>query len=167
MTTPIQHGHHFAKDNTRLPTPGISKSFWHGTLHDLADHRTTPELPEECDVLIIGSGYAGASVAYNLAKSSSRQSIVILEARQTCSGATGRNGGHLRPDLYGHIPTYIERYGVDAGAEWAEYEIAHVGAIKKLVAEEEIDCDFTLTRTTDTWADEEGRSSAACFRCCC
>ncbi|KAK4546104.1 hypothetical protein LTR36_002241 [Oleoguttula mirabilis] len=146
----------------RLPVPGSTKAFWHTELHDLADHRSTPELPKECEVLVIGSGYAGASVAYNLAKSASTlpNSIVILEARQACSGATGRNGGHLRPDLYGHIPNYIKRYGVEAGGEWAKFEIAHVQAIKKLVAEEDIDCDFTLTRTTDCWADEEAARKA-------
>ncbi|KAK5123929.1 hypothetical protein LTR85_002126 [Meristemomyces frigidus] len=161
---PHANGHtNGAADSTlRLPVPGSTKSFWHTELHDLADHRSTPELPTECEVLIIGSGYAGTSVAYNLAKSESTatNSVVVLEARQACSGATGRNGGHIRPDLYGHIPTYIKRYGVKAGGAWAEYEIAHVQAIKKLVAEEDIDCDFTLTRTTDCWADEEAAKKA-------
>lgn len=151
----------------RLPVPGSTKSFWHTELHELADHRSTTELPEECDVLIVGSGYAGASTAYNLVKAGSATpcSIVILEARQACSGATGRNGGHLRPDAYGHIPTYIERYGVEAGKEWAEFERDHVQAIKKLVAEENIDCDFTLSRTTDTWVDEEGGKAVPSWGC--
>lgn len=146
----------------RLPVSNSTKSFWHTNLHNLADHRSTPDLPEECNVLIIGSGYAGASVAYDLAKSESAapNSVVILEARQACSGATGRNGGHIRPDLYGHIPNYIKRYGVAAGGAWAEFEIAHVQAIKKLVAEEDIDCDFTLTRSTDCWAEEEAARKA-------
>jgi len=63
-------------------------------------------------------------------------------------------GGHLRPDLYGHIPTYIERFGVETAAELAEFEIAHVQAIKDLVAKEQIDCDFCLTRTVDVWCTQ-------------
>jgi hypothetical protein len=146
-------------EDLKLPKPGKTmQSFWHSELDDLADHRTPAELPSECCVVFIGSGYAGTSVAYNLVKSGDAcpNSIAILEARQACSGATGRNGGHLRPDLYGHIPTYIERYGVDAAKQWAEYEIEHVQAIKQLIAEEQIDCDFTLTRSTDVWCNEEG-----------
>lgn len=66
-----------------------------------------------------------------------------------------QQGGHLRPDLYGHIPTFIDRAGVEAGAEIAEFEIKHLQAIKEVVARENIDCDFVLTRTTDVWCNED------------
>ncbi|KAK4973204.1 hypothetical protein LTR28_011804 [Elasticomyces elasticus] len=69
-------------------------------------------------------------------------------------------GGYLRPDLYGHIPTYIDRHGVDAGAELTEFEVAHVQAIKELIAEEDIDCDFSLTRTIDVWCNEAAAQKA-------
>lgn len=69
-------------------------------------------------------------------------------------------GGHLRPDLYGHIPTYIKRFGVQTAAELAEFEIAHVKAIKRVVEKEKIDCDFTITRTTDVWANQEAAEKA-------
>lgn len=53
----------------------------------------TVTFPAECDIVIIGAGYAGASVAYHLVEDNpSPPSIMILEARQACSGATGRNG---------------------------------------------------------------------------
>lgn len=70
-------------------------SFWRTNTHALDDHRSTPDLPLDTDVLIIGAGYAGASTAYHILdqdKSASPPSILILEARQACSGATGRNG---------------------------------------------------------------------------
>lgn len=68
-------------------------SFWRAKPHYLDTERTTEELPKECDVLIIGAGYAGVSTAYHLQNNDSfTQSIVILEAREACSGATGRNG---------------------------------------------------------------------------
>jgi glycine/D-amino acid oxidase-like deaminating enzyme len=119
-------------------------------------------LPEHSDIVIIGAGYAGVSTAYHLVKepSDANQSITILEARSACSGATGRNGGHLRPDLYGHIPTYVDRAGLRAGAEIAEFEIAHLHAIKKLIEAESIDCDFTLSRTIDVWCNDEAAKKA-------
>ncbi|TKA26275.1 hypothetical protein B0A50_05054 [Salinomyces thailandicus] len=149
--------------HVRLPSPGSTQSFWHTHLHDLANHRTTSDLPLECEVLVIGSGYAGTATAYHLVKSTSTApppSIVVLEAREACSGATGRNGGHLRPDLYGHIPTYIGRYGVEAGRKWAGFEINHGQATKKVIVEEGIECDFTLSRSTDVWCNAAAAEKA-------
>lgn len=145
-----------------LPVSNPGACFWQSEKHKLHDHRSTEELPTQSDVVIIGAGYAGVSTAYHLVKESndSIKSITILEARGACSGATGRNGGHLRPDLYGHIPTYIERGGVQAGAEVAEFEIAHIKALKKIVEEEKIDCDFSLSRTIDVWCNEESAKKA-------
>lgn len=147
-------------------TNGTSKSFypdtkstvpfWRVEPHRLDDHRTTPDLPTECDILIIGAGYAGTATAYHLLDNNpSPPSIVLLEARQACSGATARNGGHLRPQVYFGLPDYIEKYGLEAAAEIANHEIAHVQAIKDLVAKENIDCDFTLTRSFDVFYDED------------
>jgi glycine/D-amino acid oxidase-like deaminating enzyme len=47
--------------------------------------------------VIIGAGYSGVSLAYHLYKQLSHAdqpdpAITVLEARQICSGATGRNG---------------------------------------------------------------------------
>jgi hypothetical protein len=68
--------------------------------------------------------------------------------------------GHLRPDLYGHIPKYIERFGVEDGTRLAEFEMVHVQAIKKPIREERIDCDFSLTRTCDVWPNQAAADKA-------
>ncbi|KAG9561108.1 FAD dependent oxidoreductase superfamily, partial [Aureobasidium melanogenum] len=144
-----------------LPTVGGgTESFWRADLHELDDYRSTEQLPQQSDIVIIGAGYAGVATAYHLLESGSKASITLLEARSACSGATGRNGGHLRPDLYGHIPTYIDRHGLEAGAEIAEFEAAHVTAIKNVVAKENIDCDFVITRTTDVWCNADAADKA-------
>lgn len=137
-----------------LPVPNPGEPFWQQEPDELHNHRSTEQLPQHTDILIIGAGYAGVSTAYHLVKET-KKNITILEARGACSGATGRNGGHLRPDLYGHIPTYCDRAGAEAGEEIAKFEIAHVQAIKKVVEEEKIDCDFALTRSYDVWCNEE------------
>lgn len=47
-----------------------------------------------------------------------------------------------------------------AGAEIAEFEIAHVQALKELILREKIDCDFTLTRTCDVWNNQDAADEA-------
>lgn len=54
-------------------------------------------MPAKVDIAVIGTGYAGVSSVYHMLQSCKERntappSIVFLEARQACSGATGRNG---------------------------------------------------------------------------
>lgn len=73
---------------------------------------------------------------------------------------TIETGGHLRPDLYGHIPTYLERYGAEAAAEVANFEVEHIKAVKDLLAEEDIDCDMNITRNMNVYLNEAAGKKA-------
>jgi hypothetical protein len=75
------------------PVANATLPYWRTQLHEIDSHRSTAELPVESDVVIIGSGIAGVSTAYYLVDGNpTPPSIVLLEAREVCSGATGRNG---------------------------------------------------------------------------
>jgi ribulose 1,5-bisphosphate synthetase/thiazole synthase len=81
------------QESNVFPVPNSTTPFWRSELHEIDSIRSTDHLPEECDVLIIGAGLSGVSTAYHLLdENPSPASIVILEAREVCSGATGRNG---------------------------------------------------------------------------
>lgn len=45
-----------------LPVPNPTPSYWRSQLHRLDSHRTTAELPQTCDIVVIGAGFAGVSV---------------------------------------------------------------------------------------------------------
>lgn len=76
-----------------FPVPDATLPFWRTELHSLDSHQSTQLLPSHCDVLIVGAGYSGVATAYHLLDANPLPpSVVILEARETCSGATGRNG---------------------------------------------------------------------------
>jgi len=79
-----------ATDLPTLPVPNPTRSFWHTTHpNPLVHHRTTTALPTRASVIIIGSGITGVFAARELIASGVTE-VVVLEARDICSGATGR-----------------------------------------------------------------------------
>ena len=88
---------HPKMDKRRSIPPGLPRdnpiqSYWQDPPDEIADCRTTPYLPDEADIVIVGSGVSGATIAYNLLSSDPSLKVVLLEARQAASGASGRNG---------------------------------------------------------------------------
>nr|RBQ95949.1 hypothetical protein FVER53263_08500 [Fusarium verticillioides] len=135
-----------------FPPPGGMSSFWRTEPGNLDNYRSTTELPTSVDIAIVGAGYSAASILTHILATTSkneRPSILVLEARQLCSGATGRNGGHLKPDSYNAISGYTSEYGIEAAAEVASFEAANVKAVTEYVQQNKIDCDFVLTRAVD------------------
>ena len=84
-------------ERSTLPTPTSTHSFWHSEPNEfLIGHRTTEDLPAEADIVIVGSGITGTSAARFLVEDdrAKSKSIVLLEAREACWGATGRVSSH-------------------------------------------------------------------------
>jgi hypothetical protein len=94
-------------DLPTLPVQNPTRSFWHTTHPNaLVHHRTTPDLPGRARVVVIGSGITGAFAARELVAAAAaaaangngdrdgiaEEAVVVLEAREICSGATGRVG---------------------------------------------------------------------------
>ena len=76
-----------------LPTSDSTASFWHSEPSEfLLGHRTTPVLPTEADIVIVGSGITGTSAARFLAEDARARelNVVMLDAREACWCATGR-----------------------------------------------------------------------------
>lgn len=133
-----------------LPVANPVDSFWLSEPDVLRDCRTTKSLPAEVDVVVVGSGYAGTATCHFLYEDNPEPpSILMLEARDVCSGATARNGGHLKPDIYRAHIAHKSKYGEKGAAEIANFEHAHLAAFKELIEKEDIKCDFILTRACD------------------
>lgn len=135
-----------------LPCPNSSGSFWHSEPSPfLLKHRTSSNLPTTADVVIIGSGITGASAARFLAEDPRAASlkVVMLEAREACWGATGRNGGHCQPLLFHRTP------------EVAAFELRNVEAVRSYIAENEVDCEWRqVTGCQTIWDDTLMKSIA-------
>lgn len=75
-----------------LPTQKSTHSYWHKEPSKaLLGHRTTEEIPQTADVVVIGSGIAGTFAARELVNGG--KGVVLFEAREACWGATGRVSG--------------------------------------------------------------------------
>ncbi|KAI3322981.1 FAD dependent oxidoreductase [Xylariaceae sp. AK1471] len=145
-----------------FPVPNATVPFWRTELHELDSHRSTSDLPEKQDIVIIGAGFAGAALAYYLLKDSpeSKLSITILEAREACSGATGRNGGQLRPDIFGGAASRMKKHGLDVANEVAHFELENFDALTHLIKTEGIDCDLTPVTSCAAFVDEAEAADA-------
>lgn len=136
-----------------FPRENYTKSFWlkDEDSDEFSRHRTTAELPKEVDVLVIGSGYSGTSTAYYLLEQDPKLKVAVFEARNVCSGATGRNGGHIKPYCHRNYLKYEKMLGEKGAAEVVNSEYEHLWAIKKIIEDLKIDCDFFLTRACDVY----------------
>ncbi|QSZ35135.1 hypothetical protein DSL72_008000 [Monilinia vaccinii-corymbosi] len=127
--------------------PGIpdalhtTKSFWMKEPHPEVARVQSERLPACTDHVIIGSGITGVAVAQALlegladATPSGDQSppdpkIVMLEARDSCSGATGRNGGHVL-ETGEEYAEMRERLGKEAAIKVHKFRLAHLEALLK------------------------------------
>ncbi|KUI72715.1 hypothetical protein VM1G_08490 [Cytospora mali] len=114
-----------------LPVPNSTLSYWHtDPSKKLLGYRSTPDLPNETDTIVIGTGMTGSFAARFLKESSPKSSLLVLEAREACWGATGRNGGHCQPFLYG------------TSEEIARFELETYFFLQDLVEREGIPCDW-------------------------
>ncbi|OBT45011.1 hypothetical protein VE00_04092 [Pseudogymnoascus sp. WSF 3629] len=114
-----------------LPYPNPTKSYWQTPPHPISNHRTTPSLPPSTKYTIIGSGITGASIAHKLLLAEPSASIVLLEARQASSGATGRNGGHCRPGDYLEFRNNVDLIGVEEALRVEDLEENNVRAARE------------------------------------
>ncbi|KAL7422620.1 hypothetical protein Q5752_001911 [Cryptotrichosporon argae] len=78
----------------------------------LADARTTSELPNDADLIIVGSGLSAAFIAYNVIKAKPETRLVLV-TRELCRGASARND-----------PGRKVKYGAEAANKLREVELS-------------------------------------------
>ncbi|KAI9040535.1 NAD(P)/FAD-dependent oxidoreductase [Aspergillus affinis] len=122
-----------------IPPIQSTSSFWLKDPHvNLAKTQST-DLPTPTDIVIIGSGITGASIARTLlttghGRDSPKPRILILEARDVCSGATGRNGGHILETVE-EFTELEQSIGLEAAKKVVQFRLSHLDEVLA-VAEE-------------------------------
>ncbi|WWC86544.1 uncharacterized protein L201_001421 [Kwoniella dendrophila CBS 6074] len=143
---------------------GMSLSLWLQSVRNnpLLNHRTTEELPKTADVVVIGSGITGSLTALSLLQSSNPpKSVVLLEARELCSGATGRNAGHCKPDQWRGFTKYKELYGTEEALKILANEQKTWEGVVQYIKEHKVDCDLWVGKTLDVLMTDDVAAIAA------
>jgi glycine/D-amino acid oxidase-like deaminating enzyme/nitrite reductase/ring-hydroxylating ferredoxin subunit len=119
-------------------TSGDHRSFWVDSVEPIRYKPLAQD--QQTDVVVVGAGISGLSVAYCLAQSGKK--VVVLEDGYVGSGETGRTTAHLSnalDDGYSDIERY---HGADGARMAAESHTEAIDFIERVVRQEHIDCDF-------------------------
>src|SRR6185436_9361326 len=120
-------------------TSGKNISFWTDSFPPISFSPLRENL--ETEVVVVGGGIAGVSVAYRL--SSLGKKVILVEDGYICSGETGRTTAHLvtaLDDRYEHLE---KLFGEDGARMAYESNKAALDFIEQTVTKEKIDCDFS------------------------
>lgn len=124
--------------------------FWWDTVPDLrAGSQQAPvaspqfEPGSRFDVAILGAGYTGLAAARQLALSGA--SVVVLERGGVGSGASSRNAGQVLTGLKLEPGALVSRYGEARARELFDVSRDAMTALKRVVADEGIDCELERT----------------------
>src|SRR5690349_13378607 len=115
------------------------RPFWQASMPALPERSGRP-LPADTEVVVIGGGYAGVTAARELARRG--VPVTLLEARTLGWGASTRNGGIVHGGYKWSAGQLIKRYGQDTGRALYQETLDSYQLVKRLIAEESIDCDF-------------------------
>ena len=115
----------------------MTLSFW-------LDKQYTPRQPlldvQECEFCIVGGGITGVSFAYHLSKLG--KNVVLIEADEICSKASGRSGGLLIPGLEKRYDLCVRDFGRQITDKIWSITAHTIYLMKALSEENHFDCDF-------------------------
>src|SRR3954471_22994917 len=97
-----------------------------------------PRLSEDltCDVVVVGAGIAGLSVAYELSQVG--KSVVVLDRGPIAGGMTSRTTAHLAPICDDGVKELTKIRGEEMAAKFQSSQSAAVDRIEAIVSKHKI-----------------------------
>jgi glycine/D-amino acid oxidase-like deaminating enzyme/nitrite reductase/ring-hydroxylating ferredoxin subunit len=115
-----------------------SRSYWMETAPAIEAPALNSDV--ECDVAIVGSGIAGLSTAYELARQG--RSVVVIDRGRIGSGMTARTTAHLATELDDFYAELVKVRGEEEARLYHQSQVAAVNRIEAICRDENLDADF-------------------------
>ena len=93
-----------------------------------------------CDTVIVGSGIAGLSVAYEMAAAG--QKVVVVDRGSISGGMTSRTTAHLAPVCDDGVSALTRLRGEETAKLFQQSQEAAVDRIEAIIKERDIACSF-------------------------
>jgi hypothetical protein len=93
-----------------------------------------------CDVVVVGSGIAGLSTAYELARFG--RSVIVIDRGKIGMGMTARTTAHLATELDDFYSELIKVRSQDEARLYHDSQVTAVNRIEAICRDEGIDADF-------------------------
>ncbi|KAF2994499.1 hypothetical protein E8E13_002349 [Curvularia kusanoi] len=140
-----------------LPATNPIPSYWHTPKSPLANINHSPDKSQDpYDFIIVGSGISGTMIAWNLLKRGSHnKKILMLEAREVCGGATGRNGGHTKAASYRSYLQHVQELGKEEALRIVRMEWANIVETHRVAGRLGVECENEVCATVDVVYDGE------------
>lgn len=155
-----------------LPNPSPSQPYWldDPPFPDLASIKSA-QLPSSADIVVIGSGITGAAITRSVlhelrsrdgkGDSQPLPSVTVLEARDICSGATGRNGGHIKHSPYDSFTRLSKTFSPERAAALVRFQGRHLECLTDVCKAEGIDlAEARAVETVDLFLDSDSFKEA-------
>ena len=115
-----------------------SVSIWMETT--VIDEAPALDRDEKADAVVVGSGIAGLSVAYELAKAG--KDVVVIDRGPIGKGMTSRTTAHLTAQCDDGFDQLISRRGEEIAKLWYQSQAACIDRIEAVQKEFGASCDF-------------------------
>jgi hypothetical protein len=168
LSTEFNQALNRASQSPGLPNPKPVQTYWlNDPPYPELVNITSSSLQRTADVAIIGSGIAGAAVARSVlherrrGKTRTDEKVVVLDARQLSSGATARNGGHIKVAMYECFARFGKLFTKDRAAALARFQALHLKCLVGLCQGEGIkSAEARKVDTVDFFLDAQSFSKA-------
>ncbi|KAH7153268.1 FAD dependent oxidoreductase [Dactylonectria macrodidyma] len=136
-----------------IPVDNPTNSFWLSSPHPLANHQSP--WPTSADIVIIGSGISGTSIAHTVTSKRPDLNVVLVDARSLCSGATARNGGHIKTMAFAVWENRKRAFGIEEAIKITAFEHSHLKVMTDAIREHSLDCNLVATDGIDAYYDQK------------
>jgi glycine/D-amino acid oxidase-like deaminating enzyme len=145
------------------------RSYWISEFPiDFEDECRAEPVPTQVDVVVIGTGITGAAVLHVLAENKPDLKVAAFDARGICSGATGRNGGHICAPEGTQLRLRVQKHGKEEAVRLAKLHTRNRDLMLAAMEKAGIanDVDLRLEGTRVVFASQQERDTYLAERQC-